>query len=193
MANFLLARAYTKVSWADGIGPDGKPRLIPGQEPTEEGNKSCPGLGGGHNWQATSYSPQTGLYYFTTADGCHTYYKTTHDFVEGQWFQLSTVDDVKHEPQTGALLALDPATGQTKWRFDMNRTPSGGVLTTAGGLVFVGDNYGYLIAFDARTGKVLWKFQTGASITAPPVSYTLNGKQYIALGAGSAIMTFGIP
>ena len=73
----LLAKAYTKVSWADGIGPDGRPKLVAGQDPSEEGTKSCPGLGGGHNWQATAYSPQTGLYYFGTTDGCHMYYKTT--------------------------------------------------------------------------------------------------------------------
>ena len=90
-------------------------------------------------------------------------------------------------------MALDPATGKTKWRFDMERTPSGGVLATAGGLVFVGDNFGYLIAFDARTGKVLWKFQTGAAISAPPVTYTVDGKQYIAMAAGSAMMTFALP
>jgi alcohol dehydrogenase (cytochrome c) len=190
---FLLARPYTKVSWTDGFEPAGRPRLIPGQEPTEDGTKACPGLGGGHNWQATAFSPQTGLYYFGTTDGCHLFYKTDHDFVEGQWYQLSTVDDVKHEPGTGALLALDPATGKTKWRFDMVRTPSGGVLATAGGLVFIGDNFGYLIAFDARTGKVLWKFQTGASISAPPVSYAVDGKQYIAVGAGTAMMTFALP
>ena len=73
------------------------------------------------------------------------------------------------------------------------RNPSGGVLATTGGLVFIGDNFGYLIACDARTGKVLWKFQTGSSIVAPPVTYTVDGKQQIAVAAGGAIMTFGLP
>jgi glucose dehydrogenase len=67
------------------------------------------------------------------------------------------------------------------------------VLATAGGLVFTGDTYGNFIAFDAKTGKVLWRFQTGASIFAPPVTYTFEGKQYIALPAGSALLTFGLP
>ena len=66
-------------------------------------------------------------------------------------------------------------------------------MTTAGGLVFVGDYFGNLIAFDARTGKVLWRFQTGAPIYAPPVSYTFEGKQYIAVAAGSAVLTFALP
>jgi alcohol dehydrogenase (cytochrome c) len=190
---FLLARAYTKVTWADGIGPDGRPRLVAGQDPTEDGNKSCPGLGGGHNWQATAFSPQTGLYYFGSTHGCHMYYKTTHDFHEGQWYQLSTVDEVPREETSGELIALDPTTGQVKWRFDMVRTPSGGVLATAGNLVFVGDSFGYMVAFDARTGEVLWRFQTGSPISAPPVSYLLNGKQHVTVAAGTAVISFALP
>ena len=188
----LLAKAYTKVTWADSIGPDGKPKLVAGQDPTEEGNKSCPGLGGGHNWQATAYSPQTGLYYFGTTDGCHMYFKTKYDYLEGQWYQLSTVDNVRNEPSTGAVVAVDPTTGNTKWRYEMVHSPSGGMLATAGGLVFTGDGYGYLIALDARTGKVVWKFQTGGSIVAPPISYALDGKQYIAVAAGGTLMTFAV-
>jgi alcohol dehydrogenase (cytochrome c) len=188
----LLAKPYTKVSWADGIAPDGRPKLIAGQDPSEEGTKACPGLGGGHNWQATAYSPQTGLYYFGTTDGCHIYYKTTQDYLEGQWFQLSTVDSVRQEPESGAVVALDPAAGVTKWRYEMVNSPSGGMLATAGGLVFTGDGFGYLIALDARTGKVAWKFQTGGPVVAPPVTYALDGKQYIAVTAGGALLTFAL-
>jgi len=190
---FLLAEPYTRVTWTNGFGADGRPRPVAGQDPTEEGTKSCPGLGGGHNWQATAYSPQTGLYYFSSTDGCHTYYKTDHDFVEGQWYQLSTVDEVKHEPAKGSVIAVDAATGKTMWRYEMVRTPSGGALATAGGLVFLGDNFGYLIAFDARSGKVLWKFQTGATIVAPPVTFTVDGKQHLAVAAGGSVMTFALP
>jgi alcohol dehydrogenase (cytochrome c) len=188
----LTAKAYTKVSWADGIAPDGRPRLVAGQDPSEEGTKACPGLGGGHNWQATAYSPQTGLYYFGTTDGCHLYYKTKHDYLEGQWFQLSTVDDVRNEPASGAVVALDPASGATRWRFEMLHSPSGGMLATAGGLVLTGDGFGYLIALDARTGMPLWRFQTGGSVVAPPVSYAIAGKQYIAVAAGATIMAFSL-
>jgi alcohol dehydrogenase (cytochrome c) len=190
---FLFAKAYTKVTWADGISPTGKPQLVPNQDPTEEGTKSCPGLGGGHNWQATAYNPQTGLYYFGSTDGCQTYYKSKYDFIEGEWYQLSGTESITSEPTTGSLIAVDPSTGQTRWRFEMIRNPSGGVLTTAGGLVFAGDSFGNLIAFDARSGKVLWRFQTGSAIHAPPVSYSLNGKQYIAVAAGSALITFALP
>jgi alcohol dehydrogenase (cytochrome c) len=72
------------------------------------------------------------------------------------------------------------------------RTISAGVLATGGGLVFTGDGQGYLVALDARTGKALWHFQTGGSIVAPPITYTLNGKQQIAIAAGSSILTFAL-
>lgn len=190
---FLLAKPYTKISWADGIGPDGRPILISGQDPTEEGTRACPGLGGGHNWQPTAYSPQTGLYYFHSTDGCQLYYKTKADFIEGQWYQASTVDSIRSEHSTGSIVALDPKTGDAKWRFRMVSSTAAGLLATAGGLVFAGDGQGYLIALDSRSGTVLWKFQTGGGISAPPISYALNGRQYIALAAGQSFITFALP
>ncbi len=190
---FLFAQPYTTISWSSGIGPDGKPQLIPGQEPSEQGTRACPGIGGGHNWEATAYSPQTGLYYFSSADGCQKYYKSDYDFIEGEWYQLSGTENLHREPPKGSLVAIDPATGKIRWRFEMVRHPSGGVLATAGGLVFTGDNYGNFIALDARTGKVLWRFQTGAPVFAPAVTYTFEGKQFIAVGAGPALVTFGLP
>ena len=189
----LTAKSYTKVTWATGIGTDGRPKLVPGQDPTEDGTVSCPGLGGGHNWQATSYSPGTGLFYFGSTDGCHVYYKTKYEPIEGQWYQLSTVDDVKKDPATGSIVAVDPTTGDTEWRLELLDSPSGGMLTTAGGLLFTGDRYGYLIALDAKSGKVLWKFQTGSGIGSAPITYELDGKQYIAVASGGDIIAFGLP
>lgn len=189
----LLARPYTKVTWADGIGPDGRPILISGQDPTEDGTRSCPSVGGGHNWQATSYSPQTGWYYFTTTEGCQIYYKTDQEFREGQLYTGSTGAPIPMEPTTGAVLAVDPGTGETKWRFETVTPPTSGLLSTAGGLVFAGDREGYFIALDARTGKVVWKFQTGGAVIAPPITYLLDGKQYVAVAAGASMMTFALP
>jgi alcohol dehydrogenase (cytochrome c) len=186
----LHSRAYTKVNWADGIGPDGRPVLIAGHEPTEEGNITCPGMGGGHNWQATAYNPQTELYYFSSTERCMPFYVTKQEYVEGQWYQASTVD--RFGPGGGRILALDPKNGKTVWQFDMISSPTAGLLTTAGGLVFSGDAQGYLIAFDASTGKVLWKFQTGGTVIAPPISYALNGRQYIAVAAGENMLTFAL-
>ncbi|HZT29687.1 MAG TPA: PQQ-dependent dehydrogenase, methanol/ethanol family [Bryobacteraceae bacterium] len=189
----LAARSYTKVTWARGIDAGGKPILVAGQEPTEDGNRSCPGLGGGHNWQATAYSPQTGLYYFSSTDGCHLYFKMRQDYLEGQWYQASTVDSVPREPTTGSIIAVNPATGETHWRFELVTSPSAGILATAGGLVFTGDPQGHLFALDARTGKALWHYQTGAAIAAPPITYVLDGKQYLAVASGSSLFTFALP
>ncbi len=190
----LAAKPYTKVTWATGIGPDGKPILVPGQEPTEDGNKTCPTMSGGHNWQPTAYNPQTGLYYFSSTDGCQLFYKMKQDYVEGQWYQASTVSGVPGEPTaTGSLLAVDPATGETKWRFELVSSTTAGILATGGGLVFTGDPQGYVFALDARTGTALWHFQTGGAIAAPPITYELDGKQYLAVASGSGILTFTLP
>jgi len=190
----LLAQSYTKVTWATGIGPDGKPLLVPDQEPTEDGNKSCPAMSGGHNWQPTAYNPLTGLYYFSTTDGCQVYFKTHQEYVEGQWYHASTVNEVPDEPRlAGSLLAVDPATGETKWRFELVSSPSAGILTTGDGLVFSGDSQGYLFALDGRTGKPLWHFNTGQSLRASPMSYSVNGKQYLAVAAGSDVFSFALP
>ncbi|MBI3472618.1 MAG: PQQ-binding-like beta-propeller repeat protein, partial [Candidatus Solibacter usitatus] len=118
---------------------------------------------------------------------------TKQDFIEGQWYQGSTVQGLPQAPTTGSVLAVDPATGDTKWRFDMITSPSSGLLATAGDVVLGGDREGYFIALDARSGKPLWKFQTGGMIIAPPVTYTFQGKQYIAIAAGSSLIAFALP
>jgi alcohol dehydrogenase (cytochrome c) len=190
----LAAKAYTQVTWADGINlTTGKPNLIAGQDPTETGNKSCPGIGGGHNWQATSYSPQTKLYYFNSTDGCQIYFKTTQDYVDGLWYQASTTQGIPQEPSTGSVIALKPATGDIAWKFHLVSGPSSGLLSTGGGLVFGGDREGYVFALDALNGKVLWKFQSGGVVIAPPITYRFKGKQYVAVAAGAAMMTFALP
>jgi alcohol dehydrogenase (cytochrome c) len=188
----LHARAYTKVNWADGIGPDGRPILIANREPTEEGTLVCPGLGGAHNWEATTYSPQTGLYYFGSTDGCQIFTKEHQEFVEGRQYQAGDATNPLTDLNGGSVVAVNPSTGETKWRYEMiHRSP--GLLATGGNLVFTGDSEGYMIALDARTGKALWHFQTGAAIKAPPISYSLRGKQYIAVAAGPNMLSFKLP
>lgn len=188
---FLLAKAYTKVTWADSIDSNGKPKLISGNEPSEDGTRTCPGIGGGHNWQGQAYSPRTGLLYFPSSINCMLFYKTTQEYAEGGWYQASTVGGTEHG--TGEIVAVDAATGETRWKFPMISSTSAGMLATAGGLVFGADGQGYLIAFDARSGAVLWKFQTGAGISSPPISYGLHGRQYVAVTAGQTFIAFALP
>ena len=188
----LAARNYTKVTWADGIGADGRPNQIAGQEPTDEGKRACPGMGGGHNWQATAYSPKTGLYYFGSTEGCHIYYKMEQGLSRGRRTRAASLDDGR---ATGGWLGGRDGSGDR--RDEMADTlitpPSGGLLATAGGLLFAGDREGYLMALDAETGKPLWKFQTGGAIVAPPISYSLDGKQYVAIAAGASLIAFALP
>ena len=190
---FLFAKPYTIINWSTGIAANGKPMVVPGMEPSPEGTKVCPSLGGAHNWSATAYSPLTGLYYFGSEDGCQNFYKNPRPFVEGQMYQLSGQENIRGQNNKGSFIAIDPATGEIRWRHEMVRRTNGGALATAGGLAFFGDADGYLIALDGRTGKVLWRFQTGSQIYAPPISYSFEGKQYIAVASGGSVITFGMP
>ena len=190
---FLFARAYTEVNWADGIGPDGRPILIPGHEPTDEGTLTCPGMGGGHNWHATTYSPQTGFYYFNSGDGCQIYHGATQDFVEGEFYLGSAMENVTGEPREGSILAVDPSTGDQRWRFSLVSPPTSGLLSTGGGLLFAGTQEGYFMALDAATGKPLWRLQTGGPVRAPAITYEFESRQYIATAAGTSILVFVLP
>jgi alcohol dehydrogenase (cytochrome c) len=190
----LVAKPYTEVTWMTGMDDKGRPIRADGKEPTHEGNVVCPGLPGGHNWWPTTYSPGTGLYYFSSRGGCQTYFRRDAPYVEGQWYQLGHTRNVPEEEAEGSVIAIDPATGDIRWEYKTTQPPVGGFLTTAGNLLFVGDRNGYFIAFDAKTGKVLWNFQTGGrSVTAGAVTYRFRGKQYVAVAAGTSIMAFALP
>jgi alcohol dehydrogenase (cytochrome c) len=114
------------------------------------------------------------------------------EFVEGRQYQAGDATAVPKEPSTGSINAVDPTTGAVKWKHELVNNPSG-LLATAGGLVFAGDSDGYFMALDARSGKTLWHFPTGAGISAPPVSYTFRGKQYIAVMSGQNLVAFRLP
>lgn len=188
----IAAKPYTKVDWTTGFDAKGKPKIVPGKEPSDAGVRACPGLGGGHNWWGTSYSPQTGLFYFGSIDGCQNFFKTPQEHVVGAWYQASTTTAISGEPSKASLVAVDPATADVKWRFELERSPSGGVMSTEGGLVFYGDADGWLMALDARTGKVAWRFQTGGSIASAPITYRFRGKQYVAVAAGGSMIAFSL-
>ena len=115
------------------------------------------------------------------------------DIDVGLLFTGSTGSPIPLEPTTGAIVAMDPANGSIKWKFDLMSPAPSGLVSTAGGLVFAGTREGHFIALDATTGKVLWKYQTGATIIAPPISYSFNGRQYLAVESGSTMMTFSLP
>jgi alcohol dehydrogenase (cytochrome c) len=191
---FLLGQKFGVVTWAKGIDVGGRPILLPDTDPTPEGNYVCPGAWGVTNWMSPSYSPQTGLFYVAAREQCDVFTSAPPHYEEGASFFGSTANPPpkQKEKDWGAFRAIDPLTGQIRWEFKLYSAPFGGMLSTAGGLVFGGDMEGYLIALDAQTGKNLWHFQTGSSIYAAPVSYSLEGKQHVSIASGGALLTLAL-
>ncbi len=192
---FVLGRAYIAQTWADGLDAKGRPIVIPNTDPTEEGRRVCPDALGGTNWSAPSFSPDTGLFYFLLRNSCATYtYKTKTPIAGRPYTGTGQQVDPGDAAQTGAIAALDPLTGDIRWRFDMHEAQATiGVLATKGGLVFGGTYRGHFLALDARTGKLLWRKQLGSPYRSSPISYAIDGRQYIAIAAESVLYTFRLP
>jgi alcohol dehydrogenase (cytochrome c) len=165
----------------------------PNSEPTEQGTRTCPGALGATNWFSPSYSPQTELLYVAAAEECDVFTNAPQKYHEGHDFMGSVYVPASGEKAWGALRAFDPFTGEKKWEFKYFTPPNGGCLSTAGGVVFAGDSDGNFVAVDARSGKDLWHIQLGAAIYSSPMSYSLDGKQYVVIPAGGALFAFALP
>jgi alcohol dehydrogenase (cytochrome c) len=194
---FLLGEPFVKnLTWASGLAPNGRPRLLPGYENTEEGTRTCPNVSGAANWPSSAFNPATGLFYLMASEGCAVYQKNSQWFELGKSFYGGTTRRLDVEGGGKFLRALDLRTGKLVWEIpDVGGGISAsGVMSTAGGLVIYGDNVGgALIAVDAKSGKPLWRFETGEVWKASPMTYAVEGKQYIGVVAGSTVMTFGLP
>jgi len=190
----MSATAYGKITWSDKKDAEGRPVANNQASPTLEGRTICPGALGTTNFMAPTYDPQTGLFYVTARDQCDTFstapqpYEAGHAYYGSAYFPSEDA-----EPYLGFLKAIDPATGEMKQKFQHTSPTWSGVLSTAGGLVFSGDAEGNFIAFDAATLKSLWHFQMGGAVYAPPMAFAVDGKEYVAIGAGSAVYAFGLP
>ncbi len=189
---FLAGREFAKQTWARGLDDSGKPILLGDTTPSEAGTRLYPDLGGGTNWFSPSYSPQTNLFYVAARDIPGIYYKGDLDYTAGAQFNGGGFARVPGEDPSGAIRALNPATGELKWEFKLFSPSSIGVLSTAGNLVFGGSNEGDFYALDASTGKLAWRIQTGGGISSNPISYLSGGKQQVAVSAGNVIFAFGL-
>ena len=198
---FLLGKPFVKVNWTNGFDKNGRPVRVPGKVPTPEGSYITPTFRGATNWAAPSYSPTTGLFYVPAWEN------TALIAIEGQapripgvggtgsvpQGQVSLTPNTKKEDEGfGVIRAIDPRTLDKKWEFKMNDITWAGVLTTASDLVFGGGKEGYFFALDARTGALLWKAALGGQINSGPMSYAVDGKQYVTIAAGSALFAFGL-
>ena len=176
-----------KLNWASGIGPDGRPQLLPANQPTKAGVKTCPAVRGATNWYSTSFNPNTQLFYAMTVEDCSIYRQSGRGGYEG--YRDPT------DPGLRYLRAYDISTGDVVWENPQEGSQEAnytGVLSTAGGLVFYGETGGDFAAADAKSGEILWKFQSNQSWRSSPMSYLIDGRQYVTAVSGGTILTFAL-
>ncbi len=152
--------------------------------PTKDGAKMMLGANGGVEWSPMAFNPETRLTYAANLLQPMTYHVEASKYPGGKLWLGGAFKTIPSEKQSGRLSAVNVDTGKVAWKFDTDEPLIGGVLTTAGNLVFNGEANGLFRAFDASNGKKLWEYQTGAGVNAPAVSYSVKGKQYVAVAAG---------
>jgi len=204
--SFVAGKQYVnELNWTPGLDPKtGRPLNYDpnsdvqvyrpgshGSRANVNGDRLCPSVLGGKNWEPSAYNPELGLLFVTAKEGCnYIVTKQQDDFVDQGGAVKPRERFAGGQPNTperlfGSLKAIDPATGETKLAAKLDYPTYGGVLATAGNLIFVGLPDGTLAAYDAKTLKEAWSINLGTGINAPPVTYSVNGKQYVAVLVGS--------
>jgi alcohol dehydrogenase (cytochrome c) len=189
---FLAGRAYAKQTWAHGLDAKGRPIRAPNSEPTEKGALIWPNLNGATIWFSPSYNPQTDLLYVAVREVGAVYFKRDAEYKEGTFYAGGGENELPADDASGAIRALNARTGEMRWEFKLHSPACASVLSTAGGLVFSGTDEGNFFALDAGAGKPLWDFQTGGSISSNPISFTMDGHQYVAIAADRVLYVFGL-
>ena len=205
---FLSGQPFVKVNWSSGLDQNGRP--IPTPQP--EGMPTWPGHGG-TNWYPPSFSPSTGLFYASVWENYASIFrKQEQAYGAGRSFYAGSNTMVRPTPSTprvglertspintwtnevanGATVAIDPKSGKRVWTFTQFDVTDAGVLTTASDLLFTGGREGYFYALDAKTGKELWKASLGGPIAMAPITYQVDGKQYLSVISGNMLVTFGL-
>jgi alcohol dehydrogenase (cytochrome c) len=206
---FLSGNPFVKVNWASHLDERGRPV----QTPQPPGSPTWPGNQGGTNWYPPSYSPRTELFYFSAWENYASIYrKETSVYQPGRNFsgggftvltpvpgaptvgigRRSPINNWTDEVGHGAVIAIDPRSGEQKWKFDQFDVTDSGILTTASDLLFTGGREGYFYALDARTGTVLWKASLGGQIVAAPITYEVEGRQFVSVIAGHTLVSFAL-
>ena len=185
----LASKMVDKLTWASGIDEkDWTPKLLPNNATTPQGVLSGPAVRGATNWYATAYNPATGLFYVMTIED-YTMFRQAKEGGFGGYFNPA-------DPARKFLRAFDIQTGKVAWQIELPgeaRTNYAGVLSTAGGLVFFGESSGGFAAVDARTGRYLWHFETNHPLKSSPMTYAIDGRQYVAMASGGNILSFALP
>lgn len=205
---FISGDPYVFVNWAESLDDNGRPV----ETPQAEGEPTFPGVQGGTNWYSPSYSPSTELFYLSAWEGYGSIFEAEPaEYEPGRLFlggrpgnalpgapvipgiRRGAINNWTEAAGTGALIAIDPATGDERWRFDMTDVTSSGVLTTSADLLFTGNREGYFHALDARTGDLLWRRTLGGMIANGPMSFGVDGDQFVVAAAGHSLFVFGLP
>jgi PQQ-dependent dehydrogenase (methanol/ethanol family) len=226
----LLAKPFVnKLTWASGIGADGRPQLLPGNAPTPTGTLTCPAIRGATNWWSTAYNPGTRAFYVMAVENCGTYRSTQFSLNRaaggppargtppgapagagggagrggmapdaGRGGFTPPIGFNGAGPNAGGqqfLRALDIETGKVLWEIPQTGSSNNyaGTLSTSGGVVFYGASSGEFSAVDAKTGRHLWHFETQEAWKASPMTYMVDGRQYVAIAAGANILSFALP
>jgi len=193
---FLHGTPFIKeLNWASGLTAKGRPIRVEGVIPSLKGTKTCPATSGATNWMSPAYNPATNWFYIVAQEGCGINTKSRDTFRPGgNSFMGTGYIESPEEPWQMYIRALELTTGKIMWEYKQinSRRYAAGLLSTAGGLIFGGDDQGFLTALDAKAGKALWSFNTGQQITSQPISYTVDGKQYVAIVNGSNAVAFAL-
>ena len=155
--------------------------------PTKAGKRMLPGANGGVEWSPMTVNPKLGLTYAINLHQPMTYHVESTPYPGGKLWLGGAFKIIPGSKQWGNITAVDYNTGKIKWKVKTDQPMIGGILATAGGLVFAGEGNGMFRAYDAKSGSKLWQFQAGAGVNAPPSSYTVDGEQYIVVAAGGNV------
>jgi alcohol dehydrogenase (cytochrome c) len=191
---FVRATPFVKkLNWATRVDESGRP-VLSGRIPTAQGTYICPGIDGATNWFSPAYNPGTRLFYVMALESCNDFFAAPREFVHGETYYNTGTKLSPHDHPQKILLALSIKDGKPVWTYPQvgNGNSWGGTLTTAGGLVFFGDDSESIEAVDASSGRVLWHFMTGQRFRASPMTYEVDGVQFVAIAAESDIFSFAL-
>jgi len=190
---FLVGKPFTGTQWARELTKEGKPIVLTNGVATSAKPTCVPDYRGGTNFNPPSYDPAAQLFFVMARETCAVYSPRKEEPVAGRSFMSGGMEKLP-EPDYSALRAIDPKTGAIKWEHKFTQSSLAGVMSTASGLVFAGDQDGYFNAFESRSGKLLWRYRTGSPIHgAAATTYMIDSRQFVLIPSGMTVTAFALP